>query len=194
MNGINAHSLRQNMREFRVTIPTLLTIVRIAFIPVIVFFLYRQQVVWALSFFCAAAVTDVLDGYLARRLRQQTFLGACLDPVADKLLVAVLLVTFWLQHEPFLPGWFVILVLAKEVIQIFGSTLIFLRQGNLFVCPVMLGKASMFFQTCFIFALFLRYYLPSVVALFWYLLGASTLLVCASLGQYLFKGLKQFNA
>ncbi len=194
MHGINAQVLRQNMREFRFTVPTFLTLVRIAFIPVIVFFLYRQRVIWALSFFCAAAVTDVLDGYVARRLKQQTFLGACLDPVADKLLVAVLLVTLWLQHAPFLPIWFVILVLAKEVTQIFGSTLIFLRQGNLFVCPVLLGKASMFFQTCFIFALLLNYYLPLSPSLFSGLLAISTVLVCASLGQYLVEGLKQFNA
>lgn len=194
MHGINAQVLRQNMREFRLTVPTFLTLVRIAFIPVIVFFLYRQRVIWALSFFCAAAVTDVLDGYLARRLKQQTFLGACLDPVADKLLVAVLLATLWVLHAPFLPGWFVVLVLGKESIQIFGSTLIFLSKGNLFVCPVLLGKVSMFFQTCFIFALLLNYYLPLSPLLFSGLLKVCTFLVCASLGQYLFMGLKQFNA
>ncbi len=77
------------------TTPTLLTLVRIALIPVLVLFFYLP---WELSrpatavIFTLAAATDWLDGYLARKLDQTSAFGAFLDPVADKLMVAVALV------------------------------------------------------------------------------------------------------
>jgi len=76
-------------------IPTLLTVLRIVVIPfvIIAYFLPFAWAHWvAMGLFIAAALTDWLDGYLARSLAQSTPLGAFLDPVADKLLVAVVLV------------------------------------------------------------------------------------------------------
>jgi len=76
-------------------IPNLLTLVRIAAIPVIVVLFYLPPPVghWlATLVFIIASITDWLDGYLARNLQQTTKFGAFLDPVADKLLVAVVLV------------------------------------------------------------------------------------------------------
>lgn len=77
------------------TIPTLLTLLRLFLIPLFVMFFYIPFV-WshlaAATIFALAAITDWLDGYLARSLKQVTKLGAFLDPVADKLMVAVALV------------------------------------------------------------------------------------------------------
>ena len=76
-------------------IPNLLTLLRIVLIPVFVLVFYAP-IEWAniasAAIFGLAALTDWLDGYLARRLRQSTVFGAFLDPVADKLMVAVALV------------------------------------------------------------------------------------------------------
>ncbi|MGR9105582.1 MAG: CDP-diacylglycerol--glycerol-3-phosphate 3-phosphatidyltransferase [Gammaproteobacteria bacterium] len=83
-------------------LPTNLTLIRIALIPVLVLMFYMP---WKASnaicafIFVAAAVTDWLDGYLARRMNQVTKFGAFLDPVADKLMVAVVLVLI-VQAEP----------------------------------------------------------------------------------------------
>jgi CDP-diacylglycerol--glycerol-3-phosphate 3-phosphatidyltransferase len=77
------------------TIPTSLTLFRIALIPVfvVVFYLPSDQArLWTVIIFTLAAVTDWLDGYLARKLDQTSAFGAFLDPVADKLMVAVALV------------------------------------------------------------------------------------------------------
>src|SRR5450432_4282931 len=80
-------------------LPNILTWLRILAIPlVVVLFLLGPRNHWSLAYpvagllFAAAAITDSLDGYLARRLGQTTRLGAFLDPVADKLIVAVALV------------------------------------------------------------------------------------------------------
>jgi CDP-diacylglycerol--glycerol-3-phosphate 3-phosphatidyltransferase len=89
------------------TIPNILTWIRIAAIPLIVVLFYAPFH-WADPaaglLFAAAGITDSLDGYLARRLNQTSRLGAFLDPVADKLVVAVALV----------------LILSKDVTPIFG--------------------------------------------------------------------------
>lgn len=83
-------------------IPNTLTLVRIALIPIFVIVFYLP-IKWShmatAVIFALAALTDWLDGYLARRLGQTSALGAFLDPVADKLMVAVVLV-FLLQQNP----------------------------------------------------------------------------------------------
>ncbi|MDD3434191.1 MAG: CDP-diacylglycerol--glycerol-3-phosphate 3-phosphatidyltransferase, partial [Tepidiphilus sp.] len=84
----------------RWNIPNLITWGRIALIPVFVLLFYLPQGwlrleavnLWATIIFTAAAITDWLDGYLARRLGQQSRFGAFLDPVADKLMVAAALI------------------------------------------------------------------------------------------------------
>ncbi len=84
------------------TLPTMLTVLRIAFIPVfiVLFYLPYDWVNEATAgIFALAALTDWLDGYLARRLDQTSPFGAFLDPVADKLMVAVVLV-FLVVRDP----------------------------------------------------------------------------------------------
>ena len=83
-------------------IPNLLTVLRVALIPVFILFFYLPFAwsYWAASaVFALAAVTDWFDGYLARRLEQSTPFGAFLDPVADKLMVAVALVLLVEEHS-----------------------------------------------------------------------------------------------
>jgi len=106
-------------------LPNLLTLVRIFLVPLLVAALVQQtwHVQWngkllisndflALLFFLAAAVTDLLDGYLARRWKQVTTVGTLLDPVADKLLVSAALVS--LVQIRLLPGWMAILIISRE--------------------------------------------------------------------------------
>jgi CDP-diacylglycerol--glycerol-3-phosphate 3-phosphatidyltransferase len=85
-------------------IPNSLTLLRIILIPVIVLVFYAPYT-WShlasTAVFALAAVTDWLDGYLARRLKQLSVFGAFLDPVADKLMVAVALVLL-VQDNPFM--------------------------------------------------------------------------------------------
>lgn len=82
-------------------VPNLLTLARIVLVPVFVLLFYwpwRHAELLAAGVFAAAAVTDWLDGWLARRLNQSSPLGAFLDPVADKLIVAVALVLLVQRH------------------------------------------------------------------------------------------------
>lgn len=106
-------------------LPNLLTLVRIFLVPLLVAALVQQnfQIYWgprvlvandffALIVFLAAALTDLLDGYLARRWKQVTTVGTLLDPVADKLLISAALIS--LVEIRLLPGWMVILIISRE--------------------------------------------------------------------------------
>jgi CDP-diacylglycerol--glycerol-3-phosphate 3-phosphatidyltransferase len=106
-------------------LPNLLTLFRIFLVPLLVAALVQQNfsIHWggkllvandffALLVFLAAAVTDLLDGYLARRWKQVTTVGTLLDPVADKLLISAALIS--LVQTRLLPGWMVILIISRE--------------------------------------------------------------------------------
>jgi CDP-diacylglycerol--glycerol-3-phosphate 3-phosphatidyltransferase len=106
-------------------IPNFLTILRIFFVPLVVAALVQEKLFsvqvgrfaisndWlAMAFFLAAAGTDLLDGYLARRWKQVTTIGTLLDPIADKLLISAALIA--LVEVRAVPGWIVILIVARE--------------------------------------------------------------------------------
>lgn len=100
-------------------IPNILTLARIIMIPLMVICYYWLQPhggIYAAILFSLAAVTDWFDGYLARKLNQQTALGAFLDPVADKLIVAIALV---LLVETFQNTWLTIpamIIVGREIV------------------------------------------------------------------------------
>ena len=82
-------------------LPNLLTLLRLFLVPVIFYALAKELFVVALLIFLAAAITDALDGWIARHYHLQTRLGAILDPLADKLLVVTTVITLtWLQRIP----------------------------------------------------------------------------------------------
>ncbi|MGH9899521.1 MAG: CDP-alcohol phosphatidyltransferase family protein, partial [Pyrinomonadaceae bacterium] len=70
-----------------VTLPNLLTILRVVLTPIFVSLLFYHRFGWALAVFIVAGITDAFDGLLARRLGQESQLGTILDPIADKLLM-----------------------------------------------------------------------------------------------------------
>ena len=111
--------------EKRLTLATWLTIFRIVLTPVIV--IARIQGAWALAcaLFVVAALTDFLDGFLARVRNEQTVLGAMLDPLADKILIVSCFAVFALHDSTALavPVWFVMMMLVKELILCIGAHL-----------------------------------------------------------------------
>jgi len=105
-------------------IPNLLTLLRIFFVPLLVAAVVMGSMelrlgrlvipkgLVALAIFLAAAATDLLDGYLARRWKQVTTVGMLLDPIADKLLISAALISLVQVRE--LPAWMAIIVVGRE--------------------------------------------------------------------------------
>lgn len=115
--GVMERVARQSMYLY---LPNLLTYGRIAAVPAMVgcFFLEGDFGNWlALAIFVVAAVTDVLDGYVARAWEQQTSLGRMLDPIADKLLVAAALLMLAAQQT--IAGWSLwaaVIIMSREIL------------------------------------------------------------------------------
>jgi len=102
-----------------ITIPNVLTILRILLVPVlvVVFYLpFNNHLLVAAAVFGLAAITDWFDGYLARRLGQMTAFGAFLDPVADKLMVAVALVLLVERHDTQLFTLAACVIIGREIV------------------------------------------------------------------------------
>lgn len=139
-------------------LPNLLTLLRIFFVPLVVAALVQERRVYdlapygipidlgnetlALVIFMVAAVTDMLDGYLARKWSQITTLGMLLDPIADKLLISSSLIA--LVEVKAVPAWMVILIIGRDF-AISGLRSIAMSEGYLIPASD-LGKSKMVLQ------------------------------------------------
>lgn len=106
---------RRSLREDTLNLPNALTMGRIVMIPVCLWFLDQdtpKSGFWAAIMFTLAAITDVLDGYLARKLNVVSVFGKLVDPLADKLIVMACLI--WMVRMDRIPSWAVIVLLARE--------------------------------------------------------------------------------
>src|SRR5579863_10232678 len=126
------------------TIPNLFTLLRVAMTPYILLALARGQYMIAGWTFGAAAFTDTLDGYIARRFGSQSRVGQYLDPIADKLLLSSIYIGLMLGHA--IPVWLVGVVFGRDIwiLLLSGAALRFTKFRDL--QPSVWGKASTFAQ------------------------------------------------
>ena len=133
-----------------VTLPNVLTIFRMALIPVFVSLLFYQKFLFALAIFVIAGITDGLDGLLARRFHQQSPLGRILDPIADKMMLMTSFIVLSMKgvyptpipkHLP-IPFWVTITVLSRDVFILVGAAAINMVTGFRGFQPSLPGKVS----------------------------------------------------
>jgi cardiolipin synthase len=126
------------------TIANQLTILRMALTPLLVVLVISGELKWALAVFVLAGVTDLLDGLIARLAHQRTKLGAMLDPVADKLLLAATFVSLTWGHGLVLriPPWLTVTTLSRDAIIIVSIVVVNLALGRRVFYPSLLGKLS----------------------------------------------------
>jgi len=140
-------------------LPNLLTLGRIAIVVIIVLILSDEgHAAGALAavFFFLACLTDYYDGLLARKYSLTTTLGKFLDPLADKLLVAAILIMLvGMSREPRVPGWLVVIVVGREI-AVTGLRAIASGEG-IIVSAEELGKYKMIFQMFALHGLLLHY-------------------------------------
>lgn len=122
------------------SLPNILSALRLALVPLIGWCILTERFTEAGLLFAAAAVTDGLDGYLARRLGAESALGAALDPIADKLLIGV--VTLACAGLGLLPLWLAALVLTRDVLILGAAAALRVRRPGARTPPLPLGKAS----------------------------------------------------
>lgn len=191
---LNWHFFKQlPAREKKITLSTLITLARVALVPFIVGSMVTGYWGSAFILFVIAALTDLLDGNFARLLNEKTFLGACLDPVADKALLLSCFFTLAFVQSPLfsIPLWFVVLVLFRELILVSGIIALLLLDGHIQVRPTIFGKLTTVVQMGFIIWLFACYFfhwLP--IKTYYTMLGIVIIMVFISLMQYIRIGLR----
>ena len=168
-------------------VPNFLTLCRLASIPLFLTFLTRQRYEAALYVFAAAAMTDGLDGAVARWFDSRTELGAFLDPFADKLMLVSAFVVLTIDGD--LPGYLLSVVLIRDIVIVVGYLMIsFFTGERVPVRPSYLGKLSTFMQLACVIAVLAR------VGNYWpgdfnALLLSTVAVTAASFVHYMYRGL-----
>jgi len=186
-----------------------ITIVRIAMIPVFVMMaIYYGQSIqrgapleWqrytAIVIFLVAAASDGLDGYVARRYKQRSALGAILDPIADKGLllsgIVTLSISNWSEVDPEygrFPAWFPVLVITRDVVILVGSAVLHMLIGKIRVKPSWTGKVATVLQMSAIGWVMLQLRIPPLI----YIVAAAGVFTLVSGVIYVMEGVRQLQA
>jgi cardiolipin synthase len=168
-------------------LPNFLTLCRLGSIPIFLTFLTRQRYTEALYVFAAAAITDGLDGTVARWFNSRTELGAFLDPFADKLMLLSAFVVLTIDRE--LPGYLLSVVAIRDIVIVVGYLMIsFFTGERVPVRPSYLGKSSTVLQLACVIAVLAR------VGNYWpfyfnALLFVTVAVTAASFVHYMYRGL-----
>jgi CDP-diacylglycerol--glycerol-3-phosphate 3-phosphatidyltransferase len=185
-----------------VTLANKITLLRVALIPVFLVLIsaYSREREWlrslALGVYAVAAISDILDGYLARRWNQRSLFGARLDPLADKLIVNLGFV-FLAANEQFaipapqggtialVPLWFPVVILSRDIIIVMGAYTINEFFGPVKIKPRWSGKVTTMFQMSTMIGVLLG------VGFSPYLILATVFITVLSLLDYVYVGCVQ---
>ncbi len=124
-------------------LPNKLTIFRIILIPVFIFLFFSDvdnNLIYAFVVFAVAGVTDILDGYIARKFDLVTDLGKVLDPFADKLMLMSVLIC--LATMNLIPTWLLIVMIIKELVMVYGGIRLYLSHTQVIIPSNQYGKLA----------------------------------------------------
>lgn len=148
----NKKSLKQNVKELFegcLTIPNLISVIRICLIPVIAILYYNDHIWWAVAMIAVSGLSDAVDGKIARKFNQVSALGKILDPIADKLTIFALAIVLFLkfreaQSEAMQAfAWVFLLFIVKDVVMILGGAVL-IALGTRPVAAEIWGKVATF--------------------------------------------------
>jgi len=154
------------------TIPNLITILRVLLVPIFVIYIINDRTLGSLIIFIIASVSDALDGFIARVFHQKSDLGAYLDPLADKILLVTAYIT--LAILKMIPPWLAVLIISRDVIILLGVMVLYLNRHPLKVHPSLLSKATTCLQIATILMVLSNGYLniePIKIYTFWITAG-----------------------
>ncbi|MDP6706110.1 MAG: CDP-alcohol phosphatidyltransferase family protein [Alphaproteobacteria bacterium] len=125
-------------------LPNIISLARLLCAPLIVWLLLTDAWTWAFGVFFAAGLSDAVDGYLAKRLDMRSFIGAYLDPIADKTLLVSIYLTLSVKGQ--LALWLVILVVSRDLLIIGGALLLFTLNQPTGIKPSLPSKLNTLLQ------------------------------------------------
>lgn len=123
-----------------ITIPTVLTLIRFALVPVFVGLFLHGEYRLALYVFLVAGSTDFLDGYIARKFNMRSTLGSMLDPLADKFLMVLSFIL--LSKLEYLPWWITFVVIGRDLSILLCASILLLMRVRLYFKPTIISKIN----------------------------------------------------
>ena len=141
------------------TLPNLLTFARLVALPFLINAIIEGEHMQAFAIFFAMAVSDFVDGYLARHFGMASPLGALLDPIADKLFLVSTFIVFALKSTPsniHIPIWLVLMTVARDVLIVIVALVMALSLGIKTFPPTFLGKANTFAEISTVVAILMN--------------------------------------
>jgi len=172
-------------------VPNVLTLIRVLLIPVFAIVFINGRHLEALFIFSLAALTDAIDGFLARYNRQQTAIGTFMDPLADKTLLMTAFVLLGFYREA--PLWCLVLVMSREVVILTGWMVRHLITRSTAVVPSVLGKATTVLQVALVVALLLKRHLAVPEAVTGGILYTTMAATAVSGIHYILRGLRELE-
>jgi cardiolipin synthase len=170
------------------TLANKITILRIVLIPVFIILFLQQVYPWPAIIFTATIITDALDGFVARRRKQATPLGAFLDPLADKLLMlSSFLTAVYLQ---IIPLWVFVVILSRDLLIVLGWVIGYFITNSTEIQPRFLGKLTTVMQMLTIWVILLGAPVDGLRRL----LIAMVIVTALSGVDYVITGSKKLNA
>jgi cardiolipin synthase len=138
------------------TIPNLITSIRIILTPILIIYLINDKFLPALVVFILAGLSDGVDGLVARVFDQKSKLGAYLDPLADKILLIATFVV--LSVRGFVPPWLTVVVISRDTLILLGVLILFLNGTDFTVRPSILSKITTCLQLGTVFVVLSKSY------------------------------------
>ncbi|MFO7785617.1 MAG: CDP-alcohol phosphatidyltransferase family protein [Thermodesulfobacteriota bacterium] len=160
------------------TIPNLITTLRIILTPIFIIYLLDEQFVVALVVFVICVVSDGLDGFLARVLKQKSALGALLDPIADKLILVSTFVSLSVMGA--VPVWLTVTVLSRDVLISLGVAALHIYRVEIRIRPSVLSKITTCCQFATVAAVLVSKFVLMPEALYDWLFGLTAAATIAS--------------
>jgi cardiolipin synthase (CMP-forming) len=175
------------------SIPNLITLARILLVPVVVWAIATGNMYLAFMLFLAAAISDAIDGFLAKRFGMMTDLGAYLDPLADKVLIVSIYITLGITG--IIPLWIVILVVSRDIMIVGAIILSWLVDRPVAIRPHLISKlntaAQIIFACLVLASRGFEFNAEPVLTLVMVLVAVLTLV---SVGLYLGKWVRHMNS
>jgi cardiolipin synthase (CMP-forming) len=140
------------------TIPNLITSLRIILTPIFIIYLINDELFPALVFFIVAGVSDAADGLIARLFNQKSKLGAFLDPLADKILLTSAFIT--LSARGHVASWLTVVVISRDILILLGVLILFLNSQDFTAKPSIVSKMTTCLQLGTVFMVLSSDFIP----------------------------------
>ncbi len=167
------------------TVPNLITTVRIILAPIFVIYLINDQLLNGLIVLLISGVSDGVDGLVARVFNQKSRLGTYLDPLADKIILVSAFVA--LTTRGFLPSWLTVMVISRDIMILVGVIVLFLNDLQFHIKPSVSSKITTVFQFVTVIAVLSRGFIGPVSGYLIYLFYATAILTIISFLQYMYQ-------